>query len=153
MKNYLSLWELTISPTFLTSFCIMHSVAYDKKTQVYQDAHSHVNRLSFLLLLLPDICALANCLTYPNEKQTLFCTRGTMVEDSELGNLWQCTAQLQKVTALQQTKLFSVIVTKRVKTHNAIPKVKNTCGENDTKLLNSPFFPSSSLFQMKAEQG
>lgn len=62
----------------------MHSVAYDKKTQVYQDAHSHVNRLSFLLLLLPDICALANCLTYPNEKQTLFCTRGTMVEDSEL---------------------------------------------------------------------
>lgn len=103
-----------------------------------------------MLASIPAICALA---TYPDEKQTLSCTRGTTVEDSELGNLCQCTAQLQKVTGLQQTKLFAVIVTKRAKTHDAIPKAKNTCSENDMKLLSSLFFPSSSLFQMKAEQG
>lgn len=33
--------------------------------------------LLLLLLLLPDTCALANCLASLNEKQTLLCSRGT----------------------------------------------------------------------------
>lgn len=52
-----------------------------------------------------------------------FAPEGPHIEESELGNLRQCVAQLHRATETILTKLFAVIIMKRVKADNVIPTV------------------------------